>query len=770
MSQTPTTEDLYEGDGVQTVFALTFSYIDADEVFVTVNGVNTPYTWVAGSTASVQLSAAPADGTVVRVFRNTKAFTVRHEFAGGVPFLPRYVDENNRQLLYVAQETVEVANEALEQTLINIGISDEALSLAQSAALAAAAAQALATDANAASTTALDVANAASDLVGAQAALVTLAVDTAQAADQKATEALELVNEAGVASFNTRTGAVVPEAGDYTDAQITSGGGTVATKFAALAASGHVGTLGALNESQLNDTNIASGRYAVVAAGLGLLPINVNSYLDVYDNASAGFARQRVTPVTSNREFTRNCVSGVWQGYIEHITTDASFVAHKTALRAVLKGSVQAVTVLGDAAAGDGGGATYYYDAADTTSADNGGSIIVGTDGGRWKITDLANATVLVFGGKADNNFDNSPVVQRMLTAGLREIVYGPGVYMHRSPITIPQTTNLAVRGSSFRRTQITSTAAVGFATYSYQRASGAGGTVTTFDKLAFVWSGTARAAGSAAIKYYGFSDALSDNWFRTEDCTFQNFEAARNAKWAGQCYSTRDFFANNRYDNYMLRGCSFWYFTECMSFSPTFIFAQDTIHDAFSNGLFMDQCHNITAANECLFIEGWQAVFIDQCGFDLGSGGAAALYFNWCQDVYVDECFISSNGVADRVGVVFVNSHTGGVTKSTLVNSKIGITTSPPAGMGTHIVIDGNKFEGNRDNDVLMYTGSKANKVVNNHFQTVPSRTGSNFEVYANTPGTDGNIIAHNTFRGTAYTLFTGSNSITSPNLFGVF
>lgn len=106
MAQTPSTEDLYLGDGVETTFGITFPYLKQDEVFVAVDGVNTPYTWLAGSTASVQLSAAPAPGTVVRVYRSTRAFIPLHTFAGGVPFLPRFVDENNRQLLYAMQEAV----------------------------------------------------------------------------------------------------------------------------------------------------------------------------------------------------------------------------------------------------------------------------------------------------------------------------------------------------------------------------------------------------------------------------------------------------------------------------------------------------------------------------------------------------------------------------------------------------------------------------------------------------------------------------------------
>lgn len=47
---------------------------------------------------------------------------------------------------------------------------------------------------------------------------------------------------------------------------------------------------------------------------------------------------------------------------------------------------------------GTAGGGQYEYDAADTTSADNGGTIIVATDGGRWKLKFQQFVTVEQFG------------------------------------------------------------------------------------------------------------------------------------------------------------------------------------------------------------------------------------------------------------------------------------------------------------------------------------------------------------------------------------
>lgn len=64
----------------------------------------------------------------------------------------------------------------------------------------------------------------------------------------------------------------------------------------------------------------------------------------------------------------------------------AQVVSSLTALRALLKTSPSTKAfITGGSADGDGGGSLYYYDSSDTTSTDNGLTIIVATDGGRWK-------------------------------------------------------------------------------------------------------------------------------------------------------------------------------------------------------------------------------------------------------------------------------------------------------------------------------------------------------------------------------------------------
>lgn len=362
---------------------------------------------------------------------------------------------------------------------------------------------------------------------------------------------------------------------------------------------------------------------------------------------------------------------------------------------------------------------------------------------------------------------DNSAILTSALL-GADEVYIPAGNYKFLTSVVIPEQKSTRVIGAGFRHTTLNYLGTGSL--LSYTRTVNKSGSVVIFEDLSFNYQGAIRTAGTRGIKFYGEKEGRDDNWLRTYRCGFTNFEVAIDLKFSGQCYFVDNYYQANGYSHIFKRGASFVYMRGCMSFDPTFVHAQDTMGDGYSNGLFIDSCNNITATRENVFIDGWQAVFISKCGWDLGSGGSAALWFRNCQDVYVDSCFISSNQSTTRVGVFFDSSHTVGLSKNTIVNNSVGVQfTAPPFGMACKGKLDGNKFEGNAFNHILLLADVEGLKITENHFQTQPSRTGSNFEIYGNVSGVNNNIVAFNTFAGSPYALSIGPNSVISGNLFNV-
>ena len=194
-----TVQDDYTGDGITTQFGVSFPYLEQGDVEVAVDGVVVPYTLVGPNT--VEVLPAPVAGSRVRVLRRTGIDTLNYEFQLGAAFLPRYIDSNNKQLLYAVQESRSVAD-------TSTSVADAALVAAEYAVGVADVANENATEA---------------------------AVNAAQASEDAAA-ALAAVEQAGVGAFNGRSGLVFPEAGDYSAGMISFGESDVGAALSALGA------------------------------------------------------------------------------------------------------------------------------------------------------------------------------------------------------------------------------------------------------------------------------------------------------------------------------------------------------------------------------------------------------------------------------------------------------------------------------------------------------------------------------------------------------
>lgn len=96
--------------------------------------------------------------------------------------------------------------------------------------------------------------------------------------------------------------------------------------------------------------------------------------------------------------------------------------------------------VTGYYAAYDGGGGAYRLDPSDGLSADNGGSIIVATDGGRWKLITSGTVSVKQFGAKGDGVNNDAPAVQLLIDALPAKggaVFFPPGNYSIGSTIAL---------------------------------------------------------------------------------------------------------------------------------------------------------------------------------------------------------------------------------------------------------------------------------------------------------------------------------------------
>ncbi|RQZ57415.1 hypothetical protein DF057_28640 [Burkholderia cepacia] len=96
----------------------------------------------------------------------------------------------------------------------------------------------------------------------------------------------------------------------------------------------------------------------------------------------------------------------------------------------------------------DGGGGAYQLDPSDTTSADNGGTIIVASDGGRWKLQHIGSVSIRQFGAKGDGTTDDTASMQNGLSAGLPSLFVPDGTFVTVAGLAMPTTVGFVLSGN----------------------------------------------------------------------------------------------------------------------------------------------------------------------------------------------------------------------------------------------------------------------------------------------------------------------------------
>lgn len=92
--------------------------------------------------------------------------------------------------------------------------------------------------------------------------------------------------------------------------------------------------------------------------------------------------------------------------------------------------------VLGYYAAMDGGGGNYHLDIADVSTADNGGTVIVASDGGRWKLRQTSRVTFKQFGAVGDGVADDTVALANGAANGASH--FPVGTYDTTAAVAVP--------------------------------------------------------------------------------------------------------------------------------------------------------------------------------------------------------------------------------------------------------------------------------------------------------------------------------------------
>jgi hypothetical protein len=129
-----TTSDTHPGNGSNKLFSITFPYLETSDIDVYLNGIlqtiTTHYTFANATT--VEFVAAPANGAVILLDRNTNDSDASATFFPGSSIKAADLNDNFKQVLFLAQETNNnvanaVAGQIPDGTITSAKIADGAI-------------------------------------------------------------------------------------------------------------------------------------------------------------------------------------------------------------------------------------------------------------------------------------------------------------------------------------------------------------------------------------------------------------------------------------------------------------------------------------------------------------------------------------------------------------------------------------------------------------------------------------------------------------------
>lgn len=270
--------------GSTTSYTIPFSYLNASDISVKVNGVPTSFTFTSSSVANI--SPAPT-GTVV-ISRTTPIASKVTTFVDGSAFLASDTNNQNDQFLFAMQEATDNLGSAQASATAAAGSATSAASSATAAASSATAAAGSATTASSASTAAGTSATAASTQATNAANSATAAASSATAAAGSATAAASSATSAS----GSATTATTQASNAFTSATNAANSASAAATSASNAASS--ASAAATSAASLPNSSIGTGKvpqwngstWVGVTPGAGNL-VAANNLSDVANAAAA---------------------------------------------------------------------------------------------------------------------------------------------------------------------------------------------------------------------------------------------------------------------------------------------------------------------------------------------------------------------------------------------------------------------------------------------------------------------------------------------------